>query len=50
MNFSIPMITLKAIDIFLDFQKAFDKVPHDKLMLKVKALGINGNIRKWIEI
>ena len=40
----------KAIDIiFLDFQKAFDKVPHDKLMLKIKALGINGNIGKWIE-
>ena len=40
----------KALDIiFLDFQKAFDKVPHDKLMIKVRALGINGNIGNWIE-
>ena len=40
----------KAIDvIYLDFQKAFDKVPHDKLMIKVKALGIKGNIGNWIE-
>ena len=39
----------KALDIiFLDFQKAFDKVPHEKLMLKVRALGINGNIGNWI--
>ena len=26
--------------IFLDFQKAFDKVPHGRLLLKVKAMGI----------
>ena len=39
----------KDIDIIsADFQKAFDKVPHDKLMLKVKALDINGNIGNWI--
>jgi len=24
----------------LDFQKAFDKVPHKRLMLKIKSLGI----------
>ena len=42
--------TTKALDvIYLDFQKAFDKVPHDKLMQKVKALGISGNIGRWIE-
>ena len=40
----------KALDIiYLDFQKAFDKVPHDKLMMKVKSLGINGNVGQWIE-
>ena len=40
----------KALDIiFLDFQKAFDKVPHDKLLIKIRALGINGNIGNWIQ-
>jgi len=33
--------------IFLDFQKAFDKVP--RLMMKVRALGIIGRIYDWID-
>jgi len=28
--------------IYLDFQKAFDKVPHKRLMLKLQAHGVNG--------
>ena len=28
--------------IYLDFRKAFDKVPHKRLMVKVKAHGIRG--------
>ena len=40
----------KAIDIlYLDFQKAFDKVPHRRLMSKVRALGIRGKVADWIE-
>lgn len=35
--------------IFLDFQKAFDKVPHQLLLLKISALNIDPNILKWIE-
>ena len=34
--------------IYLDFSKAFDKVPHDKLLIKVEALGIRGQILAWV--
>jgi len=34
--------------IFLDFQKAFDKVPHTRLINKLKACGINDKIVNWI--
>lgn len=40
----------KAVDVvYLDFKKAFDKVPHRRLMLKVRALGIRGSVAAWIE-
>ena len=35
--------------IYLDFQKAFDKVPHQALLLKLKAHGIGNGIIDWIE-
>src|SRR5437867_6276867 len=39
-----------AVDIvYLDLQKAFDKVSHDKLMKKVRELGIEGKVADWIE-
>ncbi|KAF2357471.1 Reverse transcriptase domain [Trinorchestia longiramus] len=39
----------KAVDlVYLDFQKAFDKVPHERLMAKVEAHGIQGNCSRWI--
>ena len=39
----------KAVDlVYLNFQKAFDKVPHERLMLKVNAHGIQGNAARWI--
>ena len=34
--------------IYLNFQKAFDKVPHQRLLLKLKVYGIGGGII-WIE-
>ena len=40
----------RAVDIiYLDFQKAFDKVPHKRLINKLKAHGITGNLVSWIE-
>jgi len=35
--------------IYLDFQKAFDKVPHKRLVLKLAAHGIGGKVLKWTE-
>ena len=35
--------------IYLDFQKAFDKVPHQRLLLKLKSHGIGDGIIDWIE-
>ena len=34
--------------IFLDFSKAFDTVPHQRLLLKLDNIGIRGNLLNWI--
>ncbi|MCU7801386.1 MAG: reverse transcriptase family protein, partial [gamma proteobacterium symbiont of Lucinoma myriamae] len=39
-----------SIDVvFLDFQKAFDSVPHKRLIRKLYGYGIRGTLLKWIE-
>ena len=35
--------------IYLDFSKAFDSVLHERLLLKLRAYGIHGNILEWIK-
>ena len=34
--------------IYLDFAKAFDTVPHERLLIKLKNCGIRGNALQWI--
>ena len=34
--------------IYLDFANAFDKVPTKKLLAKIKAKGIGGDVLNWI--
>jgi hypothetical protein len=37
-------------DIFyLDFAKAFDKVPHEKLVIKLESKEITGKVKRWIK-
>ena len=35
--------------IYLDFQKAFDKVPHQRRIVKLKSHGMGNSIINWIE-
>ena len=34
--------------VYLDFQKAFDTVPHQRLLTKLKAYGVHGSVHEWI--
>ena len=34
--------------ILLDFSKAFDKVPHLRLLSKIRYYGIQNNLNRWI--
>ena len=33
---------------YMDFRKAFDTVPHQRLLNKLRGYNVNGNILKWI--
>ena len=40
---------IQADGILLDFSKAFDKVPHKRLALKLDHYGVRGNTLSWIK-
>ena len=35
--------------IYLDFKKAFDSVPHERLLVKLKSYGVDGKLFEWVE-
>ena len=44
------VVTGKGADvIYFDFAKAFDTVPHRRLLKMIKNYGINGDLFNWIK-
>ncbi len=44
------VVEVSPVDaIYLDFKKSFDKVPHQRLILKLKSHGMGNSIINWIE-
>ena len=35
--------------IYLDYRKAFDTVPHQKLITKLNSIGLTGKLLVWLE-
>ena len=45
-----PTVLMRVNNLsYLNFNKAFDKVPHKRLVLQLKAHGIKGEVLNWIE-
>ena len=43
------MDAVPSVDVvYLDFAKAFDKVPHQRLRKKLEAIGIEEKLLEWI--
>ena len=48
-NFTFMLDNRETIDVvYLDYKKAFDSVPHERLLTKLGAYGVTGNILEWI--
>ena len=40
---------LQVDTVYMDFRKAFDSVPHKRLIKKLEGYGINGTLLKWLK-
>ena len=38
---------IQTNNIYLDFRKAFDRVPHDKLLAKLRSMGVTDSLWSW---
>ena len=48
-DFAKAINNRQQIDVgILDFAKAFDKVPHSRLLYKLEYYGVTGNLLKWL--
>ncbi|MFZ2538547.1 MAG: reverse transcriptase family protein, partial [Oscillospiraceae bacterium] len=48
-DWTLSLSKHKSVDIcYIDFQKAFDSLSHPKLVQKLSAYGISGNLLAWI--
>ena len=39
----------KPFDLYFDYKKGFDSVPHMRLMRKIENCGIIGQVQRWIK-
>lgn len=35
--------------VYLDFAKAFDSVPHNELLVKLRSIGVGGDLWLWLQ-
>jgi len=48
-DWTVNLQLRKCTDVvYFDFKKAFDSVSHPKLLIKLKAYGLTGNLLRWI--
>jgi len=38
-----------SVDIYFDFVKAFDSVPHTHLLTKLESYALTGNLLNWLQ-